>query len=289
MCPDPHYTKVDMKTPGLIDSHLHLTDYEPGTDIAAMLEHASGAGVSHVVCNGTWPGDWPKVLDLASAYPQVIPCFGVHPWFVGRCPSDWLAVLEDFVRHVPCGIGEIGLDRYREPYDASVQEAFFRAQLGIARKYNRPAMIHCVKAWGWLVDILRSEPALPCGMLIHSYGGSADTARILAGMGAYFSFGGKVLEPNYARARESLRAIPLDRLLVETDAPCMLPPEAFRIQAIPSLDGTELFNHPANLPHILRGIAELLGQPMEEVKARVWQNACAFFGPIMSDKIICLP
>ena len=268
-----------MQLSGLVDSHLHLTDYEPGTDIGALLEQAAAAGVSHLVCNGTSEEDWSTVLELAQAHSQVIPCLGLHPWFVTRRSENWSAILEEYIHRVPCGIGEIGLDRLAEPFDAPAQEEAFRIQLALARKYKRPAMVHCVRAWGWLMDILRSEPELPCGMLIHAYGGSADLIKPLADIGAYFSFSATVLDENYQRSRKALSAVPLDRLLIETDAPNMLPVQEHRRYSISS-NGKE-YNHPANLPLILEGIAHLLGQSPETLKETLWQNSQRFFRPIL--------
>lgn len=278
MIGERHYTGFDMLK--LVDSHLHLQDYDVGTDIASMVENASAVGVSYMVCNGTSVESWPIVRGFAETYPQVIPCFGLHPWFIPGRSQEWLPILESFVESMPSGVGEIGLDRLREPCDKSLQEEAFRVQLDIARRYERPAMIHCVRAWGWLTDILRSESELPCGMLIHSYGGSVDLIEPLTGMGAYFSFSGKVLYTNYERARKSLLAVPPDRLLIETDAPCMLPPEQYRVGTIRASDGGE-YNLPVNLPSILGGIAELLGESPESLSERLWQNSQRFFEKIL--------
>ncbi len=269
-----------MRQCGSVDSHLHLQDFEPGTDIGAVIQQASAVGVTHLVCNGTSEEDWLEVLDFARSYPQAVPCLGIHPWFVAGNSDNWASALDELVRITNCGVGEIGLDRNREPFDRDMQEEAFRVQLDIARRHSRPAMVHCVKSWGWMMDILHSEKPLPAGMLMHSYGGSVDLIRELARMGTYFSFSGKVLEPNYARARKALLAVPPDRLLVETDAPCMVPPEQFRALRMMTSDGEEM-SHPANLPLILRGIADLLGQPADRLQTQLWENARRFFGPLL--------
>lgn len=270
----------DMRTYGLVDSHLHLQDFPDGTDVRALVEQASAAGVTHLICNSTSEADWHEVLGYAGDQAQIMPCLGIHPWFVPGRSERWASVLEDLVRAHRCGVGEIGLDRNREPFDKAAQEEVFLAQLDIARRHHRPAMVHCVRSWGWMMDVLRSEASLPCGMLMHSYGGSADLVRELGGMGAYFSFSGKVLEPNYERARKALLAVPPDRLLIETDGPCMIPPAQYRAYEMSGPDG-EALNHPANLPLILRGIADLLGESPGDLQARLWENARRFFAPIM--------
>jgi TatD DNase family protein len=172
------------------------------------------------------------------------------------------------------------LDRWTEPFDKQGQEESFCAQLDIARKYDRPVTIHCVQSWGWLMDVLRGERELPNRLLIHSYGGSADLIKPLAVMGAYFSFSATVLKENFKRTRSAITAVPPERLLIETDAPCMLPPENYRVRRLIGSNGAEM-NHPANLPTIADGIAELLGESHLEFRERLWHNSLKFWGDLI--------
>ena len=178
-------------------------------------------------------------------------------------------------------IGEIGLDRWIEDRDEPAQEEVFVAQLRLARRLERPVMIHCLKAWGWLLEILPREP-LPPGLLIHAYGGAPDIIPQLVRMGAFFSFGGSVLDERKLRARKSLQAVPLDRLLVETDAPALLPPEQFRPHAVTGERG-EFYNEPANLPAVLEGIAELRDMSPDELREITWHNARALLGDLLDE------
>jgi len=264
----------------LVDSHIHLQDYEIGTNIGELIDEAISSGVSCMVCNGTEVDDWQIVQGFSEKYPQVVPCFGVHPWFVNRLPSDWEDRLEHMLQSVKSGVGEIGLDRNVEDFDRELQEEIFRRQLALAVKYDRPATIHCVKSWGWMMDVLRSENALPHKMLFHSYGGPSDLIPELTKMGAFFSYSGKVLFTNYLRARRSLLEVPPERLLIETDAPCMVPPSAYVVRSLKSSDGYEC-NLPANLPLILQGISELLNEEMEHLKERLSRNSRIFFGGLL--------
>jgi len=268
-----------MKKIGQVDSHAHLQDFDPGTDISEVLDKAFSVGLTHIVCNGTSESSWSTVLGYSRQFTQVIPCFGVHPWFIEECSPQWDSVLEGYLTGAQSGVGEIGLDHLKEYSDRRLQEEFFRRQLDIARKFNRPVMIHCVHAWGQLMEILRSEDMLPAGFLLHSYAGSPDLVKELADKGAFFSFCGKVLNANYNRARASLRVIPKDRLLIETDAPCMLPPDKYALYTVPSARGTH--NHPANLPCILNGIAEFLNEDAEHLREKLWNNSKTLFGRIM--------
>lgn len=263
-----------MSEPAIIDSHIHLTDYESGADIGAIIESACAAGVSHLVCNGTSEHDWQSVLALAGNHQEVIPFLGLHPWFVQKSSADWLAKLEELVASCSCGIGEAGLDKLVEPRDQALQENAFRAQLDLARRYGRPITIHCVRAWGWLMDILRTEESIP-RFLVHAYGGPTDLIPELTRFGGYFSFSGKVLDTRFERARKALLKVPSDRLLIETDAPNMLPPLEHCAQTVIASDGSP-HNHPANLTLILNGIADLLNESPTRLKARLWENTMEF-------------
>ena len=260
----------------IVDSHLHLQDFGADIELSQVIQHARNAGVAYLVNNGTSETDWYAVLECARAHSEIVPCLGLHPWFVKNRSKNWLGKLENLVASNACCVGEIGLDKCVENYDACEQEEVFLAQLDLARRYNRPAMVHCVRLWGKLVDILRNESDLPHGFLLHAYGGSADLVRPLAEMGAYFSFSGTVLKESYKRAREALLAVPIDRLLVESDAPNMIPPPEFRAVTLVSEDGAEL-NSPGNLHAIVEGIADLLGKPAQELREILWQNATSFF------------
>jgi len=271
-----------MSRPGLVDSHVHLTDFEAGTDIGAIVEQATAAGVTHLVCNGTSEDDWHEVLDVAALHREVRPCLGLHPWFVPSRSAKWLDTLEELIKSTGCSIGETGLDKCVESLDKTAQEDAFRAQLDLARRYDRPITIHCVRSWGWLRDVLAGEPALPDRMLLHAYGGPPDMVKPLADLGAYFSFSGKVLDETHGRARAALRAIPADRLLVETDAPSLLPPPPYCTYIVMTTDG-RAHNHPGNLPAILAGIADLLDEAVDALRQRIWDNALRFHGDTLGE------
>lgn len=179
----------------------------------------------------------------------------------------------------PSGVGEIGLDRWIEPRDESAQESAFRAQLELARRLNRPVMIHCLKAWDWLMRLLREEPPPAAGLLLHAFGGPLECIKPLTDRGAYFSFAGDVLNERKVQKRSALLRIPPERLLLETDAPDMIPPEPFRVSALGGAH-RKLLNEPANLAPILRGVAGLLGEAPEALAVRVFENSRRFFQPI---------
>lgn len=249
------------------DAHNHLQDHRFDGIREQVITDMRAAGVTRCVVNGTCPADWPRVADLADNHPDlVIPSFGLHPW---KQPTDgWLKSLEHYLDTIPNAcIGECGLDRWMEGYDIELQTKVFTDQLEIATARNLPLTIHCLKAWGHLVETLESNPLPERGFLLHSYGGSKELVPRLVKLGAYFSFSGYFLHPRKAKALDAFRMVPPDRLLIETDAPDMLPPE----NAIthPLADG---LNHPANLPEIFNQASQFLDtSSVEENFTRLFQ------------------
>jgi TatD DNase family protein len=264
----------------LVDSHVHLQDFASAPGFAEVLQQARERGIRHFICNGSSEADWPRVEALAREHPCIVPCYGLHPWYVEARSPEWRRQLERQLAARGAGVGEIGLDRWMEPRNEPLQEEVFRSQLGIARQYQRPVMIHCLRAWGWLMRVLESEPVPAAGFLIHAYGGSVELIRPLLDKGAYFSFAGNVLDETRNRAREALRGVPLDRLLLETDAPDLLPPLAHRTHVWPDESG-RLKNHPANLAAILPGVAGLLSLATEVLAEHLWENSQRFFGDLL--------
>ncbi|MFP4105553.1 MAG: TatD family hydrolase [Phycisphaerae bacterium] len=266
------------REPTLIDSHVHLQDPAFADDLEQVLSRASQARIEKMIINGTKETDWLRAARIGSL-PGCRCCFGLHPWFVPDRSDMWETNLNRVLDAYPAvGIGEIGLDRWIEPRDESAQEEVFRRQLAIARERDLPVMVHCLRAWGWLMDVLRGEDPLERGMLIHAYGGPAEMLEEFADMGAYFSFAGNVLEPKRKKAREALAAVPAERLLIETDAPDMPPPERFGPHNRPREDEDAARNEPANLSAIAEGIAGIRDENTDELAERTTQNAREFFG-----------
>jgi TatD DNase family protein len=263
------------------DAHNHLHDERFGGRQEALLAEALAAGVSAMVVNGSAEDDWPAVLDLAQRHPQVIPSFGCHPWYVRERSAAWLDRLGGFLDRAPSAVGEIGLDRWKKGLPYEDQEAVFAQQVRIAAARNLPASIHCLKAWGRLLEILRAEPRPACGFLLHSYGGPAEMVAPLAELGAYFSLPGCFARSDKEKKREAFRAVPPDRLLIETDAPDQLPPPELVTHPLADAEGAAALNHPANLPAIYRFAAELYGEPLDTLARRVHANFARLFARLL--------
>jgi TatD DNase family protein len=285
--------------PPFCDAHNHLPDDRFAGRQDTLLGEAASAGVRRMVVNGACEADWPAVAELARSHPaMVVPSFGYHPWYLDERTPEWereLARRLDTTPHAV--IGEIGLDRWmldqpdrwrallaaagqakHEPPSLAEQESVFLPQLRLAAERNLPASIHCLHAFGRLRELLESHPRPARGWLLHSYGGPAELVPVFARLGAYFSFPGYFLHERKARQRDVFRAVPPDRLLVETDAPDQLPPADHLLHPLADAAGRPL-NHPANLPTIYAGLAGFLGQPVEPLAERVAENFTRLFGP----------
>ena len=233
------------------DAHSHLQNYRgPGKTGGAAL----------TLVNGTAPDDWGDVLALSAADAGVVPCFGLHPWFIDKAGPLWLEELESCLKRAPSCVGEIGLDATKNT-DAGRQEEFLKAQLELARKLNRPACLHCVKAWGRMLKIIKKEP--PAAFLLHSYVGPAEMINEFAALGAYFSFGAAITDPKRKKLQQALSTVPPERLLFETER-----------------SGPALSSDPQELPELISTAAAVMGKPPNELAELSWNNGVRFLGDI---------
>jgi TatD DNase family protein len=235
----------------LVDAHNHLQDERFAGRQDQLIAEARAAGVAGMLVNGSCEGDWPAVADLARRHPGfVLPQFGYHPWYVPARTPHWLDQLRRQLDAFPgAGVGEIGLDRWKPDLPWDGQEEVFVAQLREAAARNVLASIHCLQAWGRLVELLEANPRPACGFLLHSYGGSAELVDRLAPLGALFSFPGYFARPDKAHKLAAFRRVPAGRVRVETDAPDQLPPPELITHPLTDPAGQPI-NHPANLPAI---------------------------------------
>jgi len=258
------------------DAHCH---YQFAEVPYAAVELARSEGVGYAVINGSSPADWPDVAALAARDPRNLPSFGLHPWDVPTAPAGWLDELRRvLLAHPAAGVGEMGLDRWIEGFDPVAQEAAFRAQLALAVELDRPLTIHCVRAIGPLMDILRATALPRRGFLLHSWNGPVELVPELARLGAYFSFSAHHLPERKAHLRVQFAvAIPPERILVETDAPALCPAPEYRVHELPaSAEGVEQ-NHPSNLRRNLVELARTMGVTPEQAAARTGANFARLF------------
>jgi TatD DNase family protein len=263
----------------LFDAHNHLHDARLAPHLEVIVPAMREAGIERCVVNGTSQDDWTQVADLARRFPGFVqPSFGLHPWKLPARGSNWLTNLRRHLDNFPhSGLGECGLDRWIQHPDFAAQEEVFLTQLALATERNLPLSIHCLQAWGPLLTCLRGNPRPARGFLLHSFGGSAELVTELAPLGAYFSFSGHFLHSRKEIVRAAFRKVPADRLLLETDAPDMLPPPPHRTHPLADSEGTPL-NHPANLRALLSGLAETRECGGEALASTLADNFKNFFG-----------
>ncbi|MBF0111940.1 MAG: TatD family hydrolase [Desulfamplus sp.] len=262
------------------DAHCHLQEPEILWDIEAILQRWQANGGKQIVCCGTKESDWQMVANIAKKYQEVIPCFGVHPWFVDGASQKWFYELDKYLDMQFNGkvayIGEIGVDHLIKNVNKEEQERIFKAQLGMAKERNIPVSIHVRKGWDLLIKILKQVGKLNRGGLIHSYSGSADLAALLEKYGLYISFSGSVTHSNNKKVQKSLKAVSKDRLLIETDSPAILP--IFQGSCIGSKEIFQMgWNEPCNIVAVASAISQTLDMPLSEVAKLTSDNAQTLF------------
>ncbi|MFT3990230.1 MAG: TatD family hydrolase [Luteolibacter sp.] len=257
-----------------IDAHNHLQDAR-FTDAPAMIRDMKSAGISRCVANATSEADWHAVEKLALDHSDfILPAFGIHPWKAHLAKDGWEIRLRELLeKHPQASIGECGIDGWVSEPSLEIQNPVFLTQIRIARELQRPLTIHCLKAWQPLFDAFDQETP-PENFLMHSFGGSPEIARRLIPLGAYFSFSGYFLHSKKAKVLEVFRQLPKDRILVETDAPDMLPPDAIISHPLPASH-----NHPANLPAIATAFAKALDLSKDALTHLTLKNFQHFYFP----------
>ena len=280
----------------LHDAHNHLQDgtLDRHLDRIADAWPTTAGPCGRMVVNGTHPTDWSRVEALADRHGFVRPAFGIHPWDAGAPrPVDWLERLSALLdTHPRASVGEIGLDRWiidaARPDDprlaglrrASMEEQIevFLPQLALAAARDRAATIHCLRAFDDLLPLLRTRPRPARGFLLHAYGGPPALVPEFAALGAYFSFNPSFLDPRKERQRETFKLIPADRLLCETDAPAMIPPQPWRTHKLPPAKDGSPVNHPGNIEAAYAGLAAIRGEDTTALTARISENFHRLFG-----------
>ncbi len=254
----------------LADSHCHLDDRQFTPDRTEVIERAQQAGVHYMMAIGT--GDGPPDLEagvrLADQYPFIYATVGIHPNDAPKAVPDTFKHLDDLLRHPRVrAIGEIGLD-YHWDVPKDTQVPVFREQLARAAEAQLPVVIHTRDAWSDTLEELRQHWAptgLPC--LMHCFTGDAVMAQECLDLGFYLAFGGVTTFPKSQAIREAARITPIDRLLLETDAP-YLAPIPYRGQR----------NEPGYVTHVAKTIAEIRGISTEELAEKTTGNFKRLFG-----------
>ncbi len=262
----------------LIDAHNHLQDSRLDVHRDELLNQLNNINISAAIVNGTSEQDWALVQALAKLYPWVIPSYGIHPWEAHGRSIDWQNNLLNYLENQPNTlIGEIGLDKWIKDYNLEDQISVFETQLELAIDLNRPVTIHCLRAFGTLREILKSYSPLPIPFLLHSYSGPVEMVDSFTEMGAYFSLSGYFANPDKIQKLEVFKKVPQERLLIETDAPAMLPPENLQTNPLQSSQGM-VVNSPANITSIYQWAATFCETEYELFASTIQRNFLRFIG-----------
>ncbi|HBT77725.1 MAG TPA: hypothetical protein DEB39_12560 [Planctomycetaceae bacterium] len=297
---------------GITDFHNHLQNHLFSDDLDAVLERAQHAGVTRFVCNGTSPDDWQDVLKIAETHSCVYPCIGLHPWFVGeskdlegvrRSIRQLERLLGDNRRHenlcrkrpetVPAkhptlcyqtGVGEIGLDRSLRQRNDAIQEYAFTRQLDVALERELPVMLHSVRSASRMWELLQDK--CPKLFVLHSFAGPTDIIPAFLELGAFFSFSALLLRNKSRKVVEALQAVPMNRIVLESDSPALPPSRHFgedgkRSGRTPCsllrCSDETWRNEPSIIPHILHKLSLVKKITVEEAECQIRENEESIF------------
>jgi len=254
----------------LIDSHAHVDAPQFAADREEMLGRARAAGVTTLLAIGTGPG--PEKLDVALPYAEahewIYTTVGIHPHDAKEVTAAHLEELERLARHPKViAWGEIGLDYFYDDSPRDVQEKVFREQMELARAAKLPIVIHCRDAWADCLRVLE-EVWKPTGLggILHCFSSTLEDARRGIEMGFLISFAGNSTYPKAQNLRDIARVLPLEKILIETDAP-YLAPQPHRGKR----------NEPAYVAEVARILASVRDLAPEEFAARTAENFRRFF------------
>ena len=254
----------------LIDTHTHLDFADFDSDRREVLAHSRALGVRRMVVLGVYQQNWQRLWDLVQADEGLFAAFGLHPVYLDdHCPAD-LVELGDWLTRLHghrqlCAVGEIGLDYFLEHLDRERQQRLFDAQLKLAVDFHLPALLHVRRSHAAVIATLK-RIRLPRGGIIHAFAGSTEEAREYIKLGFKLGLGGAATWPQALRMHKVLAQLPLDSVVLETDAPDMAPA---------MYPGQR--NSPQHLPDICRALAERMGIEPSLLAQASTRNACELF------------
>ncbi len=263
----------DRPAPSLADAHAHLAMEAFAEDLPAVIQRARGAGVSEILACATSLRDAAATLEAARAH-GLRAAVGFHP----HQAREWNEGAESALRRLiethaaVAAVGEVGLDFHYDRSPRPVQTDVLRRQVALARDARLPLVIHCRRAREQLGSLLVEERAFEAGGMLHCFSEDARFARFCLDLGFFISFSGIVTFKNAEEIREAVRIVPMDRLLVETDAPYLAP--------VPHRGRR---NEPALVVEVARAVAALKAVPYEELAGSVVENYRRLFARAAPD------
>lgn len=259
-----------MQTITLVDSHCHL-DMIKNSQPQELVTAARAQGVNYLLCVSVDLNSFPAMFTIAESIPTVFASLGVHPNY--HCDVEpTVDILIGLAQHPKIiAIGETGLDYYRSQGDLSWQHQRFRTHIQAAQQLNKPLIIHCREAREDTLRILQEENATSVGGIMHCFVEDLATAEQAMAMGFYISFSGIVTFSQAKDLQQVAKQIPLNRLLVETDAPFLTPTPHRGKQ-----------NQPAYVRHVAEFISELRGISLAELAQATTENFFRLFPQALS-------
>lgn len=255
----------------LIDTHTHL-DFEPfDDDRSEVLARSLAGGVERIVVLGVQQANWQRVWQLACSEPAIYAALGLHPVFIDEHRDAHVDQLRDWLQRLRgeaklCAVGEIGLDYYVEDPDIERQQQLLEAQLTLAAEFALPTLLHVRRAHAQMIATLKRYRLQRAGV-IHAFSGSWEEAREYLRLGFKLGLGGAGTWPQAQRMHRVLQQLPLDAIVLETDAP-----------DIPPVGHAGERNSPELLPKICQRLADLKGIGADELAAASYRNSCELFG-----------
>ncbi len=251
--------------PILVDSHLHLDDQRFDNDREHVMQRARDHGVRSMVVPAVHRRSWDTIASLAHSHDDVFPAYGLHPMFQPEHRAEHLAALPGWLdAHPAVAVGEIGLDLFVEQTDREAQHSYFSRQLAIAGEQRLPVIIHARRAVDAAILAVRRQPGLRG--VVHSFSGSEEQARQLFDLGFLLGLGGPVTYPGAHRLHRLVASMPIDHLLLESDAPDQ-----------PDVEHRGQRNEPARLRTTLSHIARLRDEDEAVVATATSANAERLF------------
>jgi TatD DNase family protein len=256
----------------LIDTHAHLDDPAFDHDRDDVFARAAAAGVRTIINVGFRPSRWRSTIALTDAYPLARHMLGLHP----QHAEEWTPAVRDQLVTLlettsPVALGEIGFDYFRDGPTPEAQHAAFSDQVAIASDFGLPIVIHQRAAEADLIDAL-TRVSKESQVLLHSFDGTNRLANMAADRGFYVGVGGLATRAGSVELRQTLGTIPLDRVLLETDAPYLVPTGV-----------KDRRNTPANVPLIVERLAPIWDVDQATLAASTTANAERFFGLRLAD------
>jgi TatD DNase family protein len=250
----------------LIDTHCHLDFAEFSQDRNEVLEQANHAGVTVIVVPGVKRNSWDTLIAVCDQSPSLFYALGLHPMFIDEHLPAHVDSLREYLMHAnPVAVGEIGLDYQNKNLNSSLQVELFTQQLLVAQEFNLPVILHVRKAHDEVLTHLKNFPVV--GGIVHAFNGSMQQAEKYQELNFKFGFGGMLTFERSAKLRTLAKQLPLDSIVLETDAPDM---------TVMQHRGER--NSPAYLPYCLQALAEVKAMDVEQVAVCTSKNARATLG-----------